>query len=58
MTINGTTGQVTAVNVTGAQASTPLGRCVRDLVRNTRFPRLSAPTLTIAYPFVFDPSGP
>jgi hypothetical protein len=58
MTIDGNTGRVTSVNLDGPQASTPLGRCVEGLVRRTRFPRLSVPTISIAYPLVFDGSGP
>jgi len=57
MTIDGNSGRVTAVNATGADANTPMSRCVQGVVRRARFPRLSRPTMRVAYPFVFAARG-
>lgn len=45
------TGRVAIANIEGAFAGTPEGSCMARALRSAAFPRFSAPTLQVTYPF-------
>lgn len=51
ITVSGSTGRVTAANVSGQFAGTPVGSCIARAVRGATFPRFTRPTFTVNYPF-------
>lgn len=44
-------GRVSSANIEGAFAGTPEGSCMARALRTATFPRFSAPTLQVTYPF-------
>ena len=51
ISIAGSTGRVTNVNVTGQFAGTPIGSCIARAVRSAHFNRFKQETFTVMYPF-------
>ncbi len=51
ITVSGSNGRVSAANVTGEFAGTPVGSCVARAVRGATFPRFSRASIVINYPF-------
>lgn len=49
ITVRGSSGKVSNVNVTGIQG--PVGSCIARAVRKARFPQFAKPTFSINYPF-------
>lgn len=53
MTIDGPSGSVQAVQVSGDFADRPEAACIARAARRAQFPRFASPALTINYPFRF-----
>ncbi len=51
MTINGSTGRVATVEVSGSVEGTPAGNCIAGVMRGARFPLFSSDTFRVAYPY-------
>jgi predicted Zn finger-like uncharacterized protein len=49
--VTGSTGKVSAVDVGGQFAGSPVGSCVAKEVRKAKFPRFSQSTFSFSYPF-------
>lgn len=51
VTVDGTTGRVTSVNVDGVFGGTPVGSCIAQAVRRARVAPFSEPSFTLSYPY-------
>jgi len=49
--VTGSTGKVSAVDVSGQFAGSPVGSCVAKEVRKAKFPKFSQSTFSFSYPF-------
>ncbi|MEY4511198.1 MAG: hypothetical protein RLZZ450_3320 [Pseudomonadota bacterium] len=49
--VTGSSGKVTAVDVSGQFAGSPIGSCVAKEVRKAKFPKFSQSTFSFSYPF-------
>ena len=49
--IQGATGRVSSVEISGKFAGTKAGRCIARALRRVRFPKFGRKSLTVVYPF-------
>jgi len=51
VSVSGSTGRVTSVQVGGAFAGTPTARCIGNAVKGARFPKFKRSSFSFVYPF-------